>query len=142
MSTKSYLQQLYWKRRHLDRISQQIRDLEQDIISVRAMDYTKDRIDSSNQTSAVEEAVIRLEAHKEKLLHIQEEYVILRVKIETEIESLDNDVFKELLSLRYVQCLRWERIALLMGYSEPHVFELHRDALDYFDKQHKLHSKS
>lgn len=140
-NTKTYLQQLYWLKRNITRLKEQISDLEKDIADIRASDYSKDRVSISVRTSAVEEAALKLESHREALVVKQKEYGLLRAKIENEIESLDNEVYKELLSLRYIQCKRWERVALLMGYSEAHVFELHREALAYFNA-HKHHSKS
>lgn len=51
-----------------------------------------------------------------------------------EIDLLENDEYKALLTLRYVEEMKWDAVMARMGYSETHIHRLHRSALEEFDK--------
>lgn len=133
MTTKEYLQQVYWAKRNIQRLEKEISELEEDIESISAMDYARDRVDSSSSSSIVEDSVIRLSKCRDKLIGKQNEYTRLRDKIGEEIESLDDERYKEILSLRYIHCMSWQDISKTMNYSE-HIYRLHGEALVYFNK--------
>jgi hypothetical protein len=68
---------------------------------------------------------------KMALLEVEKE-VIAR------IDALDNQTYRLLLTLRYVNCKKWEEIALAMGYSWRNTVRLHGEALRYFESCHIL----
>lgn len=59
----------------------------------------------------------------------------------SEIDLLENDEYKTLLTLRYVEELKWNAVMARMDYSETHIHRLHRSALVEFDKILKVGSK-
>lgn len=49
------------------------------------------------------------------------------------IEALEDDREKELLTLRYLRGMKWEEIAVNMGYSRRKIHYLHGEALEHFE---------
>ena len=49
------------------------------------------------------------------------------------IEALEDDREKELLTLRYLRGMKWEEIAVNMGYSWRKIHYLHGEALEHFE---------
>ena len=48
-------------------------------------------------------------------------------QIISEVENIDQ---RTVLELRYLSCLRWEEIAVIMGYSMQRVFQIHKEAIN------------
>ena len=55
-----------------------------------------------------------------------------KIKLELEIafEGLNDGILEGLMKYRYINCLDWAQIAIVMGYSEPHCWKLHGKALE------------
>lgn len=62
---------------------------------------------------------------------LQKRYRRIRAfqKVQAAIEVMENDREKELLTYRYLQGMKWEEIAVKMGYSWQHVHKIHASAL-------------
>lgn len=60
----------------------------------------------------------------------------LRIKkckeITDKIERLKNEDEKDVLMYRYIKLMKWEDIAVRMGYSWKHVHRIHSNALNHF----------
>ena len=59
----------------------------------------------------------------------------LKLKITHQINNIDNDDYKLLLMLRYLNFKTWEEIAVEMGYTYQWVHVLHSRALKYFQEE-------
>ena len=57
------------------------------------------------------------------------EKLILREEIEKSIDSLEDERYKEVLTLRYIMGMRFNRIAAAMDYEERQIYNLHGLAL-------------
>ena len=53
-------------------------------------------------------------------------------KVQTAIEAVENETEKDLLTYRYLKGMKWEEIAVEMGYSWRKIHYLHGDALEHF----------
>ena len=51
-------------------------------------------------------------------------------RVQASIEEMDDDKEKELLTLRYLKGLKWEEIAVKMGYSWKHMHRIHARAIN------------
>lgn len=62
---------------------------------------------------------------------LQKRYKRIRAfqKVQEAIEAMENDREKEILTYRYLQGMKWEEIAVKMGYSWQHVHKIHASAL-------------
>lgn len=54
-----------------------------------------------------------------------------KIKLELEIafEGLNDGILEGLMKYRYINCLDWAQIAIVMGYGERHLYKLHGKAL-------------
>ena len=71
--------------------------------------------------------IIELEKEIEKL---QDELQTLQAKVITAIELLENEDYKMLLVLRYVQCLTWDTIQARLNISEATARRWHKASLE------------
>lgn len=53
-------------------------------------------------------------------------------KVQRQIEAMENEKEKDLLTYRYLRGLEWEEVAEKMGYSLRKIHYLHGDALKHF----------
>lgn len=136
MNVKKYLQQI----RIFDTRIRQKRDLYNEVhesaLSVGAIKYDKEQVQTSKLGDALEKNVIRYLELEEQLEKESEELLNLKNKIINEIQSLDDDRFINILYKRYVEYKSYELIAVEMNYSFDYVKELHRDALIQFKVKH------
>ncbi|MEG0681338.1 MAG: DUF1492 domain-containing protein [Eubacterium sp.] len=53
----------------------------------------------------------------------------IKLELEIAIMGLGDGVLESLMRYRYINCLEWARIAIIMGYGERHLYKLHGKAL-------------
>ena len=87
----------------------------------------------SSGHSSMEAAVCR----KLDLEREIEELDLERKSLIAKIDLLDDGDLSRILTLRYVQEAPWDDIMAEMGFSETHIFRLHRKALAIFDQKLK-----
>lgn len=136
MTAKEYLSKIQTYRRTVQTYADRIEELYHDASGLRAIVYDKDRVQVSPE-DRMEKVFIKIEAEAEK-------YARARIRYERELHkridmigTLDNPQYIKLLTLRYVDGLRWEEIACTMSYSFRHVTRLHGQALAAFTARHK-----
>ena len=89
---------------------------------------------SPSECAQFEQFIHKAEAVEET---VNQKYDILqRMKAEMfqQIMMIDNCVYCRILSLRYIDLLSWEQISDSVSLSQSHVYRLHRQALDEFEK--------
>lgn len=50
------------------------------------------------------------------------------------IDLIPSATYRQVLALRYIDYFKWEKIEKIMHYSESHIFRLHGQALEEFEK--------
>ena len=63
---------------------------------------------------------------KDKLQKIEE----LRLQIEYIVNSIEDSVYRRLMSLRYIEGYKWEEICVKMNFSWAHTHRIHSNALN------------
>lgn len=53
-------------------------------------------------------------------------------EIRDHIEKMDDENEKDVLMYRYIRGMKWEEIAMTLGYSWKHMHRIHRNALEHF----------
>ena len=158
MTAKEYLWQIErWQQKieridndcteKIERISQKIDKLYNQATGMKAITYDKDHVQVSPQNSLPEIIVLIDEASKEytkaittERLKAERDIAKLQQKIDcivTQIETLGDHRFVEILKQRYLYGKRWEQIAVDMKYGFRHITRLHGQALAAFTARYK-----
>lgn len=140
LSTKEYLQQVYRISQKVRRLRHRREDLRNDLYSLRSPAGSMDA--DKVQTSTSGDSMLRLIAKVDLLERdIDAEIFVLedrKAMIATQIEELDDERYKTLLTERYILLHRWDQIADDMGYQLKWVYDLHGQALLAFAAHHNL----
>lgn len=134
MTAKEYLSQirvLFEKIKHRE---EQIAELQESVSKAGAIDYSKEKVQSSinrNMDDIVSNYLDKCKMlEKDKLAYIE-----LKDRLIREIESLNNPIFFTLLYKRYVEFKSLEQISVEMCYNYSYIKHAHGWALSYFAKE-------
>lgn len=83
----------------------------------------------SGDGRSLEHTLEHLDELTRRLIHQRDEMVALRLQTGAAIGAVPDPRLRELLTLRYVEGMTWERIAVHMGLSYQWVCKLHGNAL-------------
>ena len=130
MTAKEYLLQARTAQRQADRIRRQIEDLRAVLDGVRGIDYSRDKVlsgaDPAARRDALLDRIVKLEV---RWLSEQNSALDRLEDVKAVISAVQNPAYRELLELRYLQGIKLERVADVMGYSFDHVRHMHGWAL-------------
>lgn len=136
MTAKEHLQQIYILHKHIERLKYQREQIRAEMYSLGSpagkMDV--DKVQTSLSGDNMLKLIGKVDAIEKEILDEMDKLLTIQVKIVKEIEQVQDEQFKELLHLRYVQFKRWEEIAVDMSASIRHIHRLHGEALRAFDK--------
>ena len=128
--TKIYLKQIYFLNRDIERLNTEINN----ITDVKAINYENERVQVSlSSSSNLDNTIIKLEELKKEK---KDKLSILTLKIEEigkQIEKVKNAELREILSLRYICCLKFKDIADIMEFSVESIYKKHTKALKVLD---------
>ena len=134
MTPKEYLSQIRALDEKLKHRKQQIEEIRTKCENISAIDYSKDRVQTSNGNGQKLLLVKYLDLVKE----LEVDLLAFRIKqanIIREIEKLSDDKYMRLLYARYVQYKSLEQIAVEMNYSFHWIRHVHGEALEQFRKE-------
>ncbi len=77
--------------------------------------------------------MIKIMEYQDELCDDMERLVEVKKEIKKAIDSVENDEEKLLLEMRYISNMKWEEIAVELGYSIQHTFRLRDKALAEVD---------
>lgn len=135
MTAKDFLKEIASKRQILESLEQQADALRTKAEGVGAIQYDKDRVQVSptDRMSEIVPALVAVEEEWGRMLIEYRKAVMLRIRM---IERLDDPRYIQLLTLRYIDCLRFEEIAVKMVYSWQYTLRLHGQALEAFARKY------
>lgn len=113
-----------------DRIQSKLRQLEElreTITSIKGIDYSKDKIQTS-PSNALENSVIRLIELEEEIAEDINTLVSKRQSARERINEIGG-VYGVILEMRYLENKGFQEIAYRLSYSLVHIHRLHRVAL-------------
>lgn len=134
MKAKEYLQQLKLLDVKIDQKLKQAGDLRQMAQATGALDYSKDRVQTSPSGDSMSNAVIRYLSLEEEVDRQIDQFVDLKNQIINQIQALKDVNYVQVLFKRYVEYKALEVIAVEMGYTYQYVRILHGHALQDFEK--------
>ena len=127
MSTKEYLRQYKALMRMEREIEDEIEALRSRYMG-KAISYTG--MPSSHTPHDLSDYAAEVDLLFQELQEVKLDSIKMYRQINLTINDVTSAVHREVLRLRYLQCLEWKSIALFMNYSEERVYQLHREALD------------
>ena len=134
MKAKEYLNQLKLLDVKIDQKLKQVGDLRQMAQATGALDYSKDRVQTSASGDSMSNAVIRYLSLEEEVDQQIDQFVYLKNQIINQIQELKDVNYVQVLFKRYVEYKALEVIAVEMGYTYQYVRILHGHALQDFEK--------
>lgn len=133
MTAKEYLEYV----RSLDtrlRIKElEITQLRNDICSIQALDYTKDRISGGSPVD-ISDKIARLDELIRAANEEWDELIAERERANTRIRKLESIKQQEVLTRRFIYNEKWEVIAVKMSITWQSVWKLYYRALKSFQK--------
>ena len=138
MKSKEYLQQLKLLDMKIDQKLKQKEDLRQITQATGALDYSKDRVQTSPSGDALSNAVIKYLSLEEEIDRQIDQFVDLKNQIINQIQGLKDVNYVQVLFKRYVEYKKLEVIAVEMDYTYPYVRALHGYALQEFERTYTI----
>lgn len=138
MTAKEYLQQVYIIKKRLQRMNLLRGQLLADAYSIGSPmgSLSLNKVQTSKTGNKIERTIARIyetdcQIYSEiKRLHTSS------IKIQRQIEALDDERFKSILFGRYIMCQTWEKVAEDVPCDVRHVYRLHGKALDAFAQKY------
>lgn len=132
MKAKEYLMQLGLldtRINNLQRELNRLRALSQDI---QGVNYSSLKVQSSLVADTIGENITRCMCLEQEIEDEIKRFAVLKHNIVRQVNALDNAVFIQILSLRYVEFKKLTEVAGIMGYSYQYTRRLHGYALQSF----------
>lgn len=133
MTAKDYLEYIRSLGIRIRMEEQQIEWLRQDICSLQALDYSKDKITGGHPLD-VSDKIARLDELIEKAYDDWDRFIDIRAEARQLISELASTKQQEVLIRRYIRNERWEVIAAEMGITWQGTWQLFYRAMKNFQK--------
>ena len=126
---KKYLSQVFGLNQRIESKLGQIEDLH-DLATKATVTYSDMPRNPNKGHSRLEDAVIQMIKVETEINQDVIKLVELKKDIIRRIKAVESSELQTVLELRYLSYMRWEEIAIELGYGIDNVFRLHRNALD------------
>ncbi len=129
IAAKKYLSQAFGLNQRIESKLGQIEELH-DLATKATVTYSDMPRNPNQGHSRLEDAVIKIIELETGINRDMVELVELKKDIIRRIKAVESTELQTVLELRYLSYMRWEEIAIELGYGIDNVFRLHRNALD------------
>ena len=135
MDTKQYLGQI-------SRLDRMIKNKMTELAQYKELAYglsaiaNKERVQSTPEFDKMSGKVAKIIEMEEKIDKLIDEYVDKKNLIVSQIDSMENETYYEILFARYIEKKTFEKIATDIGYSFRNTTRLHGKALIDFEKKY------
>lgn len=135
MTAKEYLQQIYIITKRISRLRRLAEQLRSDAYSIGSPmgNMSPDKVQTSFTGDKMERMIARMDKADRNIRSETERLHNQRIKIQQQIESVDDERYRSILFGRYVLCETWEKVAEDVPCDVRHVYRLHGDALKAFE---------
>lgn len=97
-------------------------------LQVKSMQLKTDVVQVSKQGNKQEDLIIRILDLEKEITKDIDNLICEKKKAKTVIDKLDGP-YRLVMSMRYLECMKWEEIAYRIGYSIQAVYKIHGQAL-------------
>ena len=130
MKARDRLKELYRLDLKIERDRKQIDDLKQKMYTVSAPALDADRVKTSGSgDDKLLKLIASVERTTRRITRDMTKYMKLYNQIVREIDRVQDERAKTILTSRYVLCMQWDAIANDLGYEMSYVYRLHQDAV-------------
>lgn len=136
--TKEELKEIRYLDHLIDSKQKEIDLLRQRLRCLRAVDYSKDKIQSQSVNDS-EERIIRLCDLEAEIQKDIDALIDKKREARKSIDLIDDLSLRCVLTLRYIECLTWDEIAIQLNYDYRHILRLHGKALQIIKDVTKCH---
>lgn len=126
---KKYLSQAFGLNQWIESKLGQIEELH-DLAAKATVTYSDMPKNPNRDGSRMEDAVVKIVDLESEINQDMIQLVELKKDIIGRIKAVESTELQTVLGLRYLSYMRWEEIAIELGYGIDNVFRLHRNALD------------
>lgn len=131
---KHYLNRGFELRKKIRIIENKIK-VEEDNTGVGAIDYSRERVQSSPSSSPLfENSVIKVIKLKKDLDELKKEYDKVLKEIELTADMLESIQEAEIIKLRHIDFYDWETIQVIVGVSKRTCFRFYKQAKENISK--------
>lgn len=135
MTAMEYLSQVRYLKYEIDQLMVRRQNLEDRMTGLSSMSYGP-RVQTSTEDKMARLSA-KLDGIDRKIVARIEKEQRLIETIQTQIDNMPDAKYRELLSLRFLCCLKWETVADRMGYTERNIHKVKRKAYAAFAEQYK-----
>ena len=131
MTSKEYLSQVYHLEQRIKQLKLRSEEFERLSFTVPGSNYDRIRVDGThNQEAPYVKWIVKKSEVDGKIAFLQKDLDRLKEEILQVIEKLDNEDYKNVLIMRYLDTLTWEEIADKLYCSSSTVKRWHKEALN------------
>ena len=128
-AAKKYLSQAFGLNQRIESKLGQIEELH-DLATKATVTYSDMPKDPNRSGSRLEDCICKIIDLESEINQDMIKLVELKKDIIGRIKAVESTELQTVLELRYLSYMRWEEIAIELGYGIDNVFRLHRNALD------------
>ena len=130
MKARDRLKELYRLDLKIERDRKQIDDLKQKMYTVSAPALDADRVKTSGSgDDKLLKLIASVERTTRRITRDMTKYMKLYNQIVREIDRVQDERAKTILTSRYVLYMQWDAIANDLGYEMSYIYRLHQDAV-------------
>lgn len=126
---KRVLRSVWWTQRRLDADLERLATLRTKAEGVRGMEYDRQTVHGGTEHSALEDAACAIADCEAKIEAEVKQWRAALDRVTGIIHDVGDQRYQMLLLYRYRDLWTWEKIAVEMGYSWPHIHRMHAVAL-------------
>lgn len=135
MDTKTYLNQISRLDRMIKNKLSELSEMKELSFSISAV-KNEERVQMTPDFDKIGATYCKIEKMEEELDKAIDEYVDKKGKIISQIDSMENEMYYEILFSRYIEKKSFERIAADLNYSFRNTTRLHGKALKEFENKY------
>lgn len=134
MTTKEYLNQISRLNRMINNKLVEIQQLRELACSISAINL-EDKVQNTPNFDKIGSKMAKIDELEENLDKTIDRYVLVKNKIVSQIDSMEDENTYNILFSRYIPKKSFERIAIEMEYSWRQIIRLHGKALKQFEEK-------
>lgn len=136
MTTKEYLSQITRLNRVIENKFEEIKQLRELAYGLKSTFSANERVQSSTDPDKTGTSIAKIDELERNLDAMIDEYVTLKNKIISQIDSMEDETLYTILFSRYVEKKTFEKISTETSYCYRQVTRLHGKALREFENKY------